>query len=97
MDGAKVDGRRADEALERSLERDEGAHRRFRVQFEEMMSEADPGDGVTRMQHLEELARQLRKELDSSILTYVSGMVGALDEGEIIESKGGSSSGEASS
>lgn len=97
MDGVKVDGKRADEALERSLERDEESHRRFRALFEEMMADGEPGDGVTRMQRLEELTRQLRAELDSSVLTYVSAMVGSLDEGEIIESKGGSSSGAASS
>ena len=97
MDGAKINGKRADEAFDRSLERDEEAHSRFRTQFEELMAGGEPGDGVTRMQRLEELTRYLRTELDSSILTYVSGMVASLDESEIIDSKGGSSSGAASS
>ncbi len=97
MDGVKVDGKRADEALDRSLERDEEAYRRFRALFEELMADGEPEGGATRMQRLEEITRQLRADLDSNILTYVSGMVGSLDEGEVIESKGGSSSGAASS
>jgi len=97
MKGVGLDQKAADKARDRSIERDEEAHRRFRMAFEELMGADEPKDGATRMQALEAITRVLRETLDSEILTYVSALVGALDEGAVIDSKGQSSSGEASS
>lgn len=97
MDGVSLDAQRADEAGERSRESGDNARDRFRQGFEELMAGGESAGGLTRMRGLEELTRQLRADLDSSTLTYVSDMIGSLDERGIIDSKDASSSGAASS
>lgn len=85
------------EALTRAMERGEEAYRTFQADFERLIAGDDPEDGVTRMQLLEGITRNLTNELNTSSLKFVSGMIDSLDEGEIVESKEQSSSGEASS
>jgi hypothetical protein len=97
MGKTTVDKAKEREALERAKERGEEAYLTFQAEFERLIAGEEPEGGVTRMQLLEETTRKLVTELNTSSLNYVSGMIGSLDEGEIIDSKGPSSSGAASS
>lgn len=92
-----TDRAKEQEALMRAMERGEEAYRTFQAEFERLIAGDEPEGGVTRMQLLEEMTRRLTTELSASSLKFVSGMIDSLDEGRIVETKGPSSSGAASS
>ena len=97
MEKPTIDRTKELEALTRVMERGEEAYRTFQASFERLIAGDVPDGAVTRMQLLEEMTSKLTNELNASSLKFVGGMIDSLDEGEIAESKGPSSSGAASS
>lgn len=97
MEQPKVDSSAEREALESVMERNVEAYRTFQREFDRLIASGEPEEGVTRIQLLEQLMERLGSDLTESSLKYVGSMVEALDEREIIASKGPSSSGAVSS
>ena len=79
--------KKADEARCNAMERNEEFYNTFEREFEEKIASGTTEDGMTRMQILEMLLHSMNSDIKDSNLKYVSGMINAIDEDQVIESK----------